>query len=469
MAALIAEPRPRYVADLADGADNADNAAGGELELQRRWAEGRWPAPWLTPERGGAPLRVHFAGRWNRAAGPDFRGAILLDGAGRARRGDIELHRRPGGWRSHGHHRDPAYARVLLHLVGELGRSTGGPPGRMGEPPAALLPPASPAAEPITPLLEQPFNPPCARVVERAGAAAVAARLRRLARERLRRKTALLARRRAALRAEFADAAAADELLSAWALARALGMPRNAEPAAAALEAAWRAATGGTERGMISTESTAAHKQSPPRGDWGDWSAALRAHLLETLDDPALLGAWRTGRGALGRPRGAAEALGALLARWSGAGAAASCLRLAALEPPAAAEQLRLPGRIGPARARRLLADGVYPAALALCELGESTALSAAIERRWLELPETRYLRTAALRERLDAAPQPAHQPSSAPKRRHGEAQALLELEHGWCAQGACAVCPLGRLAYPARDRPPRAVLIPSLNVAGGG
>ena len=446
--ARTTEPRPP--------ASAATGAEVGELELQRRWAEGCWPAPWLTPEQGGAPLRVHFAGRWNRAAGPDFRGAILLDGAGRARRGDVELHRRPAGWRSHGHHRDPAYARVLLHLVGELGGARSNGRINMGEPPAALLPAASGGAPPIAPLCTPPHSPPCARVIERAGAAAVTARLRRLARERLRRKAAQLARRRAALHAEFNDPAAADELLSAWALARALGMPRNAELLAGALEAAWRSAARDTARRAVSTESTALHNESSRAGGW---PAALRTRLLEALAELALLGAesWRPGRGALGRPASAAEALSALLTRWSGAGAAESCLRLAALEPNAAVERLRLPGRIGASRARQLLADDIYPAAIAL---GASDALAAAIERRWLELPETRYLRTAALRGRLDAARCP-----DAPKRRHGEAQALLELEHGWCAQGACAVCPLGRLA---RESPRPPALIPSLNVPVG-
>ena len=33
--------------------------AGGELELQRRWAAGDWDGPWL--EAGGEPARVAFA------------------------------------------------------------------------------------------------------------------------------------------------------------------------------------------------------------------------------------------------------------------------------------------------------------------------------------------------------------------------------------------------------------------------
>ena len=59
-------------------------AGSGELELQARWAAGDWEGPWL--EAAGGPARVAFAGTWNRGAGPDFRGAILLDREGRARR-----------------------------------------------------------------------------------------------------------------------------------------------------------------------------------------------------------------------------------------------------------------------------------------------------------------------------------------------------------------------------------------------
>ena len=190
--------------DANPAAQPAAPEPGGELALQRRWAEGRWPSPWLrleqrdsqageqrTAQAGepgpapaaeplGAPLRVCFAGRWNRAAGPDFRDAILLDADGRARRGDIELHRRATGWRQHGHHTDPAYARVLLHVLGAGPDNT-----QHGAPPAALLPPGGRAAP----------APPCADVLECAGPAAVAARLRRLAWRRLQRKAEFLHRR----------------------------------------------------------------------------------------------------------------------------------------------------------------------------------------------------------------------------------------------------------------------------------
>ena len=418
----------------------AEPPPDGELALQRRWAEGRWPSPWLRPERGGPPLRVHFAGRWNRGPGPDFRGAILLDAQGRARRGDVELHRRPAGWRSHGHHLDPAYDRVLLHVVGDA-------TGQHHGPPAALLPPDERAELPPALQSPQPPQPPCARVLRRAGAPAVAARLRRLARARLARKTAALRRKRAHWQARGHSPAESRELLACWALARAIGMPRNAAITAAALEAVWPRITAshanlaGDPTADVTTEQLAA-----------ELTAQLAAQLTEEL---AARPGWRRGRGALGAPLGAAQALGLLLARWQPGQAAAACIRLAQAAPTEAAQALRIPRLLGPARARQLLADAVYPAALTLSALSAlnppDPAAAAELERRWLNLPAVRYQRTDPLRERLRPLPF-----------RHAEAQALLDLERAWCAQAACAVCPLARLA-PERPRP--AALIPSLNL----
>ena len=52
----------------------------------------------------------------NGGGGPDFVGACLLDEAGLVR-GDVELHRASRDWRAHGHHRDPHYDNVVLHVV----------------------------------------------------------------------------------------------------------------------------------------------------------------------------------------------------------------------------------------------------------------------------------------------------------------------------------------------------------------
>ena len=64
----------------------------------------------------GRRVEVIHPGRWNRLGGPDFKHARLrLNGVEST--GDIELHLRAEDWRHHGHHRDPAYDQVVLHVV----------------------------------------------------------------------------------------------------------------------------------------------------------------------------------------------------------------------------------------------------------------------------------------------------------------------------------------------------------------
>ena len=65
----------------------------------------------------GRRLRVLYPGTPNRRAGPDFRGAVLADEAGERIVGDVELHLSAPDWYSHGHHRDPGYNGVVLHVV----------------------------------------------------------------------------------------------------------------------------------------------------------------------------------------------------------------------------------------------------------------------------------------------------------------------------------------------------------------
>lgn len=64
----------------------------------------------------GRKLEIRRAGTWNLLAGPDFRGARLaIDG--REITGDVEVHFRATDWRAHAHETDPAYDRVVLHVV----------------------------------------------------------------------------------------------------------------------------------------------------------------------------------------------------------------------------------------------------------------------------------------------------------------------------------------------------------------
>ncbi|MBR1836385.1 MAG: DUF2851 family protein, partial [Kiritimatiellae bacterium] len=84
-----------------------------ERHLQCIWADSRLrPALFTT---GGAAVEVLDPGRWNGGPGPDFRDAAVSV-AGEVRRGDVEIHVRPGDWFAHGHEADPAYASVTLHV-----------------------------------------------------------------------------------------------------------------------------------------------------------------------------------------------------------------------------------------------------------------------------------------------------------------------------------------------------------------
>ena len=66
---------------------------------------------------GGQSLEIVFQGRWSPDSGPDFRDAVTASPAGKLSTGDIEIHVRASDWYGHGHHNDPAYDSVILHVV----------------------------------------------------------------------------------------------------------------------------------------------------------------------------------------------------------------------------------------------------------------------------------------------------------------------------------------------------------------
>jgi hypothetical protein len=64
----------------------------------------------------GNPLEVVYAGRADCGRGGDFQDALVRFGS-EYRSGAIEVHSLSSGWRTHGHHRDPAYNRIILQVV----------------------------------------------------------------------------------------------------------------------------------------------------------------------------------------------------------------------------------------------------------------------------------------------------------------------------------------------------------------
>ncbi len=76
----------------------------------------------------GQPVTVLHPGFLNREGGPDFRGAVVQFGEEAARTGDIEVDLRSSGWHAHGHDRNPAFEKVVLHVIWESERPARGAP-----------------------------------------------------------------------------------------------------------------------------------------------------------------------------------------------------------------------------------------------------------------------------------------------------------------------------------------------------
>ena len=67
----------------------------------------------------GRSIDLIHLGSWTHGLGPDFRDALFAIDGGKVIAGSIELHLRSRGWIEHGHHLDPAYNLVELHVVGQ--------------------------------------------------------------------------------------------------------------------------------------------------------------------------------------------------------------------------------------------------------------------------------------------------------------------------------------------------------------
>jgi hypothetical protein len=88
-----------------------------EAEVVRIWQQQLQQQRQLT-DASGRIIEVVYPGRLNDSRGGDFRDA-LIKAAGNPQQGNIEIHARTSGWRQHGHHLDPAYNGVVLHVAWE--------------------------------------------------------------------------------------------------------------------------------------------------------------------------------------------------------------------------------------------------------------------------------------------------------------------------------------------------------------
>ena len=69
----------------------------------------------------GQPVRILHPGFISREGGPDFRGAVIQFGDAPPRTGDVEIDLHTNGWHAHGHDTNPAFEKVILHVVWEVG------------------------------------------------------------------------------------------------------------------------------------------------------------------------------------------------------------------------------------------------------------------------------------------------------------------------------------------------------------
>jgi hypothetical protein len=86
-----------------------------EIALCAAWHAGDVSPRLATVE--GETLEIVHRGAWTHGLGPDFRDALILFSGRELRAGGVEIHLRTRGWVEHGHHLDPAYNAVILHLV----------------------------------------------------------------------------------------------------------------------------------------------------------------------------------------------------------------------------------------------------------------------------------------------------------------------------------------------------------------
>ena len=423
-----------------------------EAQLTTLWRGRRFPDGALVTH-AGVPVRVIFQGRAGRGPGPDFRGAVIAGPSGVALRGDVELHVRASHFRAHGHHTDPAYRNVVLHVVfdDDDGADTALPGGGTA-PVIALAPWVARRAHELERWLERPllWREPCHDAVMRMGADGASAALDA---EGDRRFDAKVARMRETVRAAGVDAAMYEGLLEALgyggnapqmlALARLLPWPRLRERAggqrlaaealllgSAGLLPSQRDHRGPVEPhvGALEAAFVRARLPSLPAGTWKLWGVrpenaparrvAAAAALLERLGDPvALL--------AIVDATTVNKAIAPLLISANGYWLTHHDLCAGACRLPAAF--------VGRSRALEIIINVVLPAA---CASGDP-ALGAKAHALYAGLPRpavygaTKFIEAALASEGIRV-------PVNARR-----AQGLVELQRNWCTQNGCGRCSL--------------------------
>ena len=89
-----------------------------EFLLQAVWQHQRLLRDELKTADGES-LRILHPGFRSVEGGPDFRGAVIQFGEDQPKTGDVEIDLRSSGWRAHKHDTNPAFRKVILHVIWE--------------------------------------------------------------------------------------------------------------------------------------------------------------------------------------------------------------------------------------------------------------------------------------------------------------------------------------------------------------
>ena len=430
-ASAVAEP---LVAEPAEAIARVPEAA-----VQDAWVQGLFDASALRTT-DGEPVRVLQRGRLNRDSGPDVTDARVQIG-GVLWAGDVEVHTVSGAWHAHGHHQDPAYDRVVLHVVLGADRQTGTLRRADGSalPELVLLPHLDRSLRSLLRAfyLTPRRAPHCSPRWGEVDAGLRRDWVRLLGTERLRERARALGR-------AYGRRPDLDRLLVVRAF-RALGYEANADVFQTLAErlplAQIRALDGPAVHAALRSASGLAG--SDLFVDAPDGLPPMRAE------------AWKRG----GRPANAPRVRLAQAAAWLAPGGPFRRDPVAVLADAveaghrAALDRLRPEppdgsARLGEARAARVLADAVLPVLLVAADQREAPGLAAAVDEVFAALPPasdrvTRQFADAGLRPRSAAEVQGAHQ-----------------LARAYCDEGRCARCAVGQALYPqlaAASRAPAA------------
>ena len=398
----------------------------------------------------GRAVQVVFPGRVNGLDGPDVLDAIVTIEERELLKGDVEFHVRGGDWRAHGHHLNPAYNRVVLHVTWGpdcpwVEREDGIRVATLALKGALLLP-----VEALLSVDEPAFAKDCKEVVEGLGPEAVGGVLGRMGEERFRSKGA-------GFQGELACRPEEEVLYQG--LMGSMGYGGNQEPFVRLARllplSALRATAGGLPdhtrtpamaayllgtSGLLPSQS-GVPLPNPARSSGaaleGLWCDSALTREMKLLD-------WRTARirpanQPANRILGAAQ----LISRFPELleGLRGLLLKSYFQRSPSLLEDgLTVPGYLGRGRVREMLASVVLPCLWGLGEDRVQPGLAQAALELFGGMPRGQGNRVTREMEAQLLGPGSKGVVNSLARQ-----QGLIHLFKGPCRYGACEGCPLGR------------------------